>query len=285
MFLFLTLFTLSSGGGSTARSVPRWEKIYEARGTKEWLSSVWAEDRDNWFVAGDWGATSVTKTGTVRTETAGPNVLGLLGESANSVFGVGTAELILHFNGKSWVQEHIGSSTKGPLRGDHLLYSAFYFPDATESRLVAFGPRLALQRQRDATWTRPPRPEMARLSLLAEIGPPDRPARCDRDWWFWLGKNRAWFSCKDRRTFTYERGKTIPKGLKPVSCARVTRVAVEKGEVYAICAERTIWKTDGQTWGVLEPPSGSDREYRSISVAGGCVFLAGRRTVWRSCVP
>src|SRR5262249_39606985 len=157
------------------------------------------------------------KAGTIRTETTGLAVLGLFGESASSVFGVGTGELILHFDGKGWAREHAMPSAKRHGMRDHLLYSAFYVPDESKSQVVAFGPQLVLERQADAAWTRLPEAEQDRLSLLAEAGPSDRPARCDREWWFWLGRDFAWFSCRDRRTFIHEADKTIPKGLRPSS--------------------------------------------------------------------
>jgi hypothetical protein len=74
-----------------------------------------------------------------------------------------------------------------------------------------------------------------------------------------------------------------PKGNFPRQCgSTVGALAYARGEVYATCGT-TLWKTDGVTWRRIEAPKERSRKLSSVAFADGCVFLAGDRTVWRSC--
>jgi hypothetical protein len=187
-----------------------------------WLSSVWASGRDDWFVAGGWGVAKGTKTGFERKETPGRAVLGLLGRSPSSVFAFGAGELVLHFDGKTWKEEHIGPVPPKPRRRGERVKDVLYFAYRSDpsAPLVAVGPWLVLVRQPDATWTQPGEKKRYRLSLVGQTGPDKiaRPLKCDPGPWYWLGQDLAWFACQDGRSFLYEAGTVTPKGCKrPVS--------------------------------------------------------------------
>jgi hypothetical protein len=212
--------------------------------------------------------------------------LGLFVESPRSVYALGARELVLHFDGKSWIEEHAASEpTRKAPRDEDLLFSAFHLDEKGSTSIAAFGPHAVLIRQPNAMWKAPSEAELYRLAQLGMVGPADlaRPPRCDLNSWFWLARRSAWFTCQDGRTFTYEAGEVRPKGKQPERCQTLTAVASAQGEINIICANGTLWSTTGQVWNSLPPPKDKDKDYRSISAAGQCLFLANRRTVWRSC--
>ncbi|HVY39674.1 MAG TPA: hypothetical protein VHM31_17165 [Polyangia bacterium] len=282
-----TLFTIAAllaGPGLASGGQVRWEKVYEAAGPDEFVAAVWAVDRDEWFAAGKWGVTHVTKAGQQSRGTRS-TVAGLFGESAKSVFALGYDQLVLHFDGRAWAEEHdVPTPKRRPRDYDNLVHSAFYAPGDPHGTLMAFGPHAVLQRRPDGTWRAPAEPERERLSALAEHGPADNPAGCRRERWFWLGKDLAWFVCQDGRTFIFDRGQATPKGRMPRSCSTPTRAAYATGEIYVACSERGVWRTNDQTWRRLPRFEGDARAF-DISVAGGCVFVTARRAVWRRCEP
>lgn len=285
--MLLTLFTISAllaGSAPGPAGESRWEKIYETAGPQEFVAAVWAVDRDEWFVAGKWGVSHVTKAGRESRATRS-TVAGLFGESAKSVFALGYDQLVLHYDGRAWTEEHdVPTPNRGPRDYDDLVHSAFYVPGDPRGVLMAFGPHAVLERQVDGTWRAPAEPERERLSSLAEHGPAENPAGCQGESWFWLGKDLAWFVCQDRRTFIFDRGQVSPKGRMSRSCPTPTRAAYAGGEIYAACSERGVWRTEGQTWRRL-PRFDGDAPAFDISVANKCVFVTSRRTVWRRCEP
>ena len=150
--------------------------------------------------------------------------------------------------------------------------------------IVAVGPERVLERRGDGSWSAPPAVERERL-ILASVGDPLPVPTCHGGPWFWLGAGRAWFACDDLRTFRYDKGKITPTGKRPSSCRRVKDAATLDSEVQVVCADNRLWEAQGRTWQAVAPPEGEDRVYSALSVAGNCVFLAGRRTVWRRCAP
>lgn len=273
----------STGRGGAAS--PAWEKVFEEVGSNDWISTVRATSPKEFLVAGAKGVARVRDTGAVeRRATGGNAVLGIFGDDSKDLFALGVGELVLHFDGETWTEEHIApGATPRPRKGEDLLQSAFFQADAPG--VVAFGPRLVLVRQADSTWVRPTAKERGRLSDIGQGGPQDfsRPPGCDPDSWFWLGRNFAWFGCQDGRTFLFQGGKVVPKGKKPSLCRTLTTVAVGGSEIYASCANGTLWKTNGESWRALPPPPDKSKAFRSISVNGGCAFVAGRKAVWRWC--
>jgi len=276
------LMLVASSGATTSPDGPRWEKVFEETKSNSWVSGVWALGRDDWFASGKWGVAKASKAGIER-HAAGTSVLGLFGEAPNSVYALGADELIMHFDGHRWIEEHKGPTPKRPGRGADLLHSAFYSAAAGTS-MVAFGPSLALERQSNGTWVAPPKDEMKKLSLLSQVGPTvPLPPGCDEAGWHWLGKDSGWFFCHDGRAFMFEGGATAPKGKLPRACTKTLDSSTYRdGDIYATCGAATVWKTEGQTWRLLATLKG-EKELPSISVTGDCVFVAGRRTIWRSC--
>jgi hypothetical protein len=275
---------LLSGGNSAESAGPAWEKVFELGPGERWISSVRAVDRDHWFVAGDWGVAWMNNKKLVRQGTPSASLLGMLIDSPTSVYAFGDRELVLHFDGSTWTEEHRTSPSKKPLRGEDELIGAYLDPKDPSS-LVAFGADAVLKRQPDATWIGVPEAERSKLLSVGAAGPADieRPQGCALNSWFWLGRSLAWSTCRDHRTFVFEAGKVALKGVLPNGCKTLTSAASAFGEVYTICANHTLWRTSAQAWRPLSAPKDKDKDYGSISVTDHCVFLAGRRTVWRSC--
>jgi hypothetical protein len=280
------LVLVAAGGVTSSPNALQWEKVFEEAASASWVSGVWALGRDDWFASGKWGVAKAGKAGVEREATTGTSVLGLFGQAADSVYALGVDELVLHFDGKRWSEEHRGPQPKRPGRGGDLLHSAFFSDAAAGPSLVAFGPSLTLVRQPNGSWIAPPAKEMKRISLLSQVGPTlPLPARCDEAGWHWLGKDSGWFFCHDGRTFTFSEGAVAPKGKLPRACRKsLDSVVTGNGEIYATCAAATVWKTEGQTWRLLATMKG-EKELPSISVTAACVFVSGRRTIWRSCRP
>jgi hypothetical protein len=259
-----------------------WEKIIESTGPKEWVSSVLAFGPNDWFAGGVGWLARGTARGIERTPTGPRAVLGMVGEAPDDVFALGDDELIMHFDGKGWVEEHVGLKPKKPGRGADILHAAFH----SESKLVAFGPTLLLVRKADRTWEPPPATESKKLLDLADSGPELKlPAKCDAAGWFWLGKSKAMFDCHDGRSFVFDAGKVTFKGLLPRECRRAfNSVTSGQGELFASCGPGKLWKTDGERWRPYASFMGV-KELVSISVTEKCVFVASNRVVWRSCGP
>ncbi len=257
-----------------------WEMLFKTTGHKEWITSVLAFGRDQWVVGGVWGLARPTSSGVERTTTSPRAVLGLLGAAPDSVFALGDDELVMRWDGKRWLEEHVGPKPKRSGRGADLVYSGFY---EDTGRPVAFGVSLVLIRRADGTWELPPVPTAKRLLDLGQLGPSvSLPEKCDKAGWFWLGKDRGMFDCHDGRSFIFDAGKVTPKGKLPVECRRAfNAVTFGQGELYASCGPGKIWKTNGENWGLHANFKGA--KVGAISVTERCVFVAGTRAVWRSC--
>jgi hypothetical protein len=281
-YFFSLLLAVPSSAAAPAP--PSWEKVFEGTTSDRFVTALHATGRDDWFMGGGWGVARVSKSLVVRENTRGRAVLGLFYDGPNSVFALGTDELVLHYDGKSWTQEHLGPAPKRPGRGADLLHSAFYVDASSDAPLAAFGPWLVLVRQTNGAWTLPPEPERERLSNRGELGPEiKRPPKCDAAGWDWIGKDNGVFFCHDRRAFLFEAGTITPKGTIPRQCYRsFDSLTYANGDIYASCSEGTLWKTEGQLWRSIAPPKRL-KEIPAVSVADGCVFVASGRSVWRSC--
>ncbi len=267
-------------------SAPTWEKVFDGD-TDKWVGAIAATGRDEIFIGGSWGISRVTKAGATVESTHGHGALGFFVESPSSVYAIGEGELILHFDGKKWGEEHVGllppRNQRRPF-SEHMLYR-MHHTDGPNGNLVAFGVALVLIRQPDGTWSVPPQSEKDKLLEKCAIGPnlPDGPSDCGGRAWHWLGQDRAFLSCDDRRAFLVEEGRVTSKGKFPRQCgSTVGALAYATGEVYATCGA-TLWKTDGGTWRRLEAPNPRSRELSSVAFADHCVFVAGGRAAWRSC--
>lgn len=286
------LLAASAGLPSSPPSPPTsWEKIFD--GAPDFrVSTVEASGRDNWIAGGSRGVVTATRDGIKVEPTHDRAVLGLFADGPTSVYALGQGELIWHFDGKHWTEEHIGplppEGRDRGRRGADLLHFAYYKDTSPNVPLVALGPSLVLVRQPDGTWTKPAdEPSRQSLWKLGQLGPQlsPRPAKCDALAWRWLRKGVAMFFCDDRRAFIYEAGILTAKGKMPRQCGpAIISIEYVGGEIYASCDAATLWKTDGKTWRQIPAPKqkGLD-EIPAIAVADGCLFVAGDRAVWRSC--
>jgi hypothetical protein len=271
-----------------------WEKVFDG-GADFLIYAVEASGRDNWIAGGSKGLVTATKDGTKVEPAHDRGVLGLFAESPTSIYALGQGELIWHFDGKKWTEEHVGplpakGQDRGPRRGADQLNFAFYENASPGAPLVALGPSLVLARRPDGTWAKPA-DERARQKLwkAGQRGPQlsAPPAKCGALAWRWLRKDLAMFFCADHRAFIYEGGTVTAKGKMPRQCGpAIISIEYVRGEIYASCDSATLWKTDDQTWRQIAAPreKGLD-EIPSIAVADGCLFVAGDRGVWRSCGP
>lgn len=266
-------------------SAPTWERVFDGK-ENEWPSAIAATGQDAVFVGGAWGISTVTSAGTTIDSTHGHGVLGLFVESSSSVYAVGEGELISHFDGKKWSEEHVGflpPRNQRRLFSEHMLYRMHF--DNGSDEAIAFGVVLVLVKQPNGTWAAPPQTERDKLLETGAVGPelPNGPSHCDGRAWHWFGRDRAFFSCDDHRAFIVERGRVTPKGKVPRQCgSTVGALAYATGEVYATCGT-TLWKTYGGTWRRIEAPNVRAKQFSSIAFADDCIFIAGGRTVWRSC--
>ncbi|HEX3696220.1 MAG TPA: hypothetical protein VH374_12625 [Polyangia bacterium] len=259
--------------------------MYEVEGGREaWLSSVRARSRDEWFVGGQWGVAHGAKGQVTRYETPGRPVIGLWDGGKDGIFAFGMGELALHFDGAKWIEEHTGPIAKKGSRGIDMLYLAFIDTDRPVPVIVALGTLLALERQPDHTWIKPPQPESAKLVQRGQLGPPVKlPPGCHGAGWFWLGRKRGFTYCHDGRAFVVDEHDTVTeKGKLPKECKRaIDGLASIESEFYASCGGK-VFRTDAAGW----HPFGTvqkEKELTSISFADGCVFVTGRRTIYRSC--
>jgi hypothetical protein len=281
---------LAASPGATNQSTdnsaagPTWEIVFKGTRTDDWVYVVHAVGREDWFVGGRWGVARASKAGVERYATAGRAILGLFFEAANSVFALGRDELILHFDGNQWLEEHVGPRSRRRGRGADILSMAYSEDKVPKAPIVAIGPSLVLVRQSNGIWVDPPKVDKERLLEVGQLGPEiSRPARCDPAGWRWLGRNKGAFFCHDKRAFIFDDRTVTAKGRMPGQCeATINSIVYDKGELYASCGSATLWKTDGQTWRPIPAPK-ELKEIPSISVADGCLFVAGGHGVWRSC--
>jgi hypothetical protein len=247
--------------------------------------------RDSWIAGGPWGLATATKAGTKVESTQGRGVLGIFVESANSAYAFGEGELIWHFDGNKWTEEHVGplppSAKRGPF-AEHMLYLSYYKDNEPSGPLVAFGLSLVLVKQRDGTWVPPPDADRKKLLETGQLGPQiSRSMKCDPAGWHWFGRSRGALYCHDRRVFIFDAGTLTAKGKLPNQCYDALHSLIEaQGQLYASCRSLTLWRTQGDEWHRIDPPKEKGlKEISSLSAADGCLFVGGNKAVWRSCDP
>jgi hypothetical protein len=293
------LLLLAASDTPTSRATPpssrgSWEKVFDG-GTDFLIGAVHAASRDAWIAGGSRGVVTGSGRGIKVDSTHDRAVLGFFADGPASVYAVGQGELIWRFDGNAWTEEHVGRLAPkgrdgGIRRGADLLHFAYRESASPSAPLVALGPSLVLVRQPDGTWTKPAEPDRVRLWKLGQLGPSElagRPAKCDALAWRWIRTNLAMFFCADRRAFLYEGAAVTAKGKMPPQCGpSTTSIAHAAGELFASCASSTLWRTSGETWHEIPgPPDKRLKEIPSLSVADGCLFVAGDHAVWRSCGP
>jgi hypothetical protein len=260
---------------------PIWEKLYEVSGPKSFIFGVWASKSSDWFVGGSeliWGDTA----GVHHESRPEWFVEGFGMDDRGALLALGYDRLVLRFNHGKWIQEHLDRKDPNP-RHRGILLSAQSLTFDGRSMFLAFGSGPALVRQLDGSWTDVLWEKRAALLNLTATGPPDlkKPAGCYLAGWEWLGPNQGWFDCHDGRAFMVNGNVVTPKGRLPKACALyVTRSAQRSGELYATCAEGTLWKTTEQTWKRIRTPVGMD----TLALTDRCIFATTKKALWRSCV-
>ena len=281
------LLTVIAASGTSATPLA-WDKVFDGS-SLGWVSTVEAIGRNTWIAGGAWGLATTVDARTSVESTRGHGVLGLFVESPISVYAFGEGELIWHFDGVKWSEEHAGPlPPRGQRRpfSQHMLYLSYFPGAAPNGPLVAFGLSLVLVKQPDRTWAPPPEFDRQRLLHVGQQGPAiSLPSKCASAGWHWFGRDRGAISCHARRVFIVDTGKLTPKGKMPNECHDTINSLVESGgELYASCRTLTLWKTDGEQWRRIDAPKEQGlKEIPSLSVADGCLFAGGNKSVWRSC--
>jgi hypothetical protein len=260
---------------------PGWEKVYERPGKEDLPAAVWA-DADGWFAA--WpGLLVAGGSGEPRSQPLGARwIVTFSGPSRSELYAVGWDELVLKLDGTRWIEEHL---VTGPVRDDRnrdaaLLDQVTPLLIDVQTMPAAVGPWQVLVRHADGTWQALPEVPRQRVLALAHRGPKEaRPAGCGPGWWSWLGKDRGIFSCRDRRAFLFEAGKSAPLGRLPKVCKQ-PRARMQGAGIYALCGGE-LWRSAGTRWIGLEVPPRT----RDLAVTDRCLFLATDRAVWRRCPP
>ena len=287
----LLLTALAAGaGGAPARP---WQKVFDG-GDARSVGLIEAIGRGDWVAGGPRGL-ATARGGRVSIEsTHGHGILGLFSDESRGVYALGEGELIWHFDGTRWTEEHVAPL---PPRGrrpfaEHMLYVAYREPSTPARSLVATGLKLVLVKRSppEAGWAVPPPGAQDALRDTGLRGPAiTMPARCDRAGWHWLGDSRGAFYCHDRRLFIWDAGTITPRGTMPAACFDTLDALIDvKGTLYASCHAATLWRVEGEAWRPIVSPEQRPKEQRppeisSLSYADGCLFAAGGGAVWRAC--
>jgi hypothetical protein len=202
-----------------ASAPPTWERAYELTRSGSWFSSL-AVDGDVWIAAGK----EILVRGGAKISTdpmPGKTILGL-SRTSQGVIALGADQLIMRFDGNTWVEEHFApapAKTPSRLKYALVLHSARDLANSPTPELVAYGPRGVLVRHADGTWVSPPESERDRLSRLAQLGPDDEsPLHCAPDAWRWLSGARGWLTCHDGRSFLRDGSAATATGPLPKPC-------------------------------------------------------------------
>lgn len=284
------LLTAVAATGNSGPLRPSWEKLYDA-GDGATVGPVHAMARDDWSLARGRAGLVTSRAGALHVEdTHDHGVLGFFADAPGSLYALGEGELIWHFDGTVWTEQHIAPRPppgRHPFAA-HMLYVGFVAPTQVAAGPVAVGLELALVRQADGGWVAPAPDERARLGRLGLLGPDFAPpAGCARAGWRWLGPDRGAFTCHDGRVFTWDVGGVVAKGKLPGPCAEVLDTLVQAPDgLIASCRFSTLWKEEARQWRrIVAPREKGLSEFVSLSVAQGCLFVASKRAVWRSCEP
>jgi|GEM_PF-2401046 len=287
MNLFCLLLTAVTAAGGPGPLRPSWERVHVD--DEAVVGPVHAMGRDDWSVARGRLGLVTARGGEVASEdTHDHGVLGFFQDRPGSLYALGEGELIWHFDGKTWDEQHV-APRPGPGRGPfaaHMLYVGYVDPAAATPRLVAVGLELALVRQDDGSWASPAPAERQPLDDRGLLGPSfGPPAGCARAAWRWLAPRRGAFTCHDGRLFIWDAGAVVARGNLPRSCGAAPDTLVEnEGVLYASCAYATLWKTEGERWRrIVPPPEKGLTAIPSLSFAQGCLFVTSKHTLWRAC--
>jgi hypothetical protein len=271
---------LAGGPGAARAEEPGWEKLFDV-GRGAWLAAVYAEG-DQWFAGGKEVLVKGGPVGATAEPRPGKTILGLKGGPAG-LLALGADQLILRFDGKTWVQEHFTAPPARPT--PRTSYASVLHSSNTlgaSGPLVAYGPRAVLVRQPDGRWTAPAEPERERLSRLAQQGPRGHvPPRCAPYGWFWLPGDRGLLTCHGGRTFVIEKDRDQAAGTLPRSCADSGEALAERARaLYMLCAGH-LWRSGEGRWTAVAAPS----DLRAVAATPRCLFVASDRSVWKSCAP
>jgi len=187
-------FSILLAAAQAPHDPPGWERVYENTGPKDWVTSVLAFRPDTWFAGGVGWLVRATPGSLDRTSTGSRAILGLAGPKASDVFALGDDELIMHFDGTHWMEEHVGPTARRPGRGADILHSLV----VDGARTIAFGPTLVLAREDDHVWQEPSTADRKRLMEFADSGPPHKaPPSCNETGWFWVSEGKGMIACQD----------------------------------------------------------------------------------------
>lgn len=259
----------------------RWTKAFELTGPPASFATVGA-GAEGWMAAGV-EIIVVSRNGRIESTREPGRTILRLASTRDGVFGLGLDQLILHFEGGRWVDEHFVPPPSASTRRQRIaaiLYGARVFGSGNNAVTAAFGPWSVLLRGRDHTWANPPEEERYRLNVLAQTGPDiPRPAGCALAAWLWLSDDEGWFTCHGGRSFRHEAGATMSTGTVPGACHDAGEgIAVVGKDVYLLC-EGNVWRSSQERWDRVSAP----KDIQAIAGGPACLYAVTKRSVWASC--
>jgi hypothetical protein len=278
MYRFLLGAFLAAQAGTAP---PGWEKVHTVESSGGELAAILAWDDERWVAAGGDVIVHGGPHGIQSVSEPGKFIVGLGGGGKEPLLAVGSDDLILRWDGKTWAQDSFAADAAklSRMRRRQLLLQGALYPSGELP--LAFGPWRVLARQVDGRWQAPSEKERYRLMMLAQMGPTAfRPKGCNLLQWRWLAGGDGWMTCQDRRTFVITKeGRSIDGGRLPKRCGDTLGTVAQRGEtVFAACGEGEVWRSGNARWERVPSPN-----VDAIAVGGRCLFGVSRKTVWRNC--
>jgi hypothetical protein len=258
-----------------------WTKAFELTGPPASFVTVGAS-AEGWMAAGA-EIIVVSRNGRIESTREPGRTILRLASTGDGLFGLGLDQLILHFDGGRWVDEHLVPPSSASTRRQRIaaiLYGARVFGSGNNAVTAAFGPWSVLIRGRDHTWTNAPKNERYRLNMLAQTGPDiPRPAGCALAAWLWLSDDEGWFTCHDGRSFRHGAGGNTPTGRVPGTCDDAGEgIAVVGKDLYLLCGGN-VWRSSHERWDRVPAP----KDIQAIAGGPTCLYAVTNRSVWASC--
>jgi len=163
-------------------------------------------------------------------------------------------------------------------------YGLGYLDPTSAGTLIAYGPNdLIAYRSTSGAWETKRDPSLA---SWAQTGPPkvDVPFGCQRLFWHWLARDRAFLLCRDGGAFVVSSGVPEATGQLPSACKNdVYAVAQNQNDLFVACgAGQKLWvrQVGHPEWNRV---SGAPGGIRALAAKDGCLMLVTEHQVWRRC--
>lgn len=243
------------------------------------ITSLWVSDQHTVYITGNRGVMRQALNGAVQREAIGTDdfMLDVWGTSDADVYAVGGRGAVVHYDGLRWMVER----RPGPaVRRSAELLSSVVFVAAYQT-VVALGPGLSLKRLPTGAWVALSAEEngYVRARWGGNGREPEPCLGAGLQAWAADRAGKEWVLCHDRRTYWLEHDVFVPHGSAPPECHLVFRHVFFHGALYATCNGALFRNvdTDWQREPIVE-------NVESLSATERCLFAAGRRAVFRTCI-